>query len=279
LQYNEAYSNHAGNSDGDGIILDVTNNSIMQFNYSHDNDGAGLFLFAETGATSTNNIIRYNISQNDARTQQNTYGGIFVGADVINADIYNNTVFMGPSSTSSPAAIRLLGLLGNSIHVRNNIFETTGGVPVVSWDGTGTGLLFQGNDYWSAKSPLAIDWNGTTYSTLPAWRTATGQEMVHGQPTGLNVQPGLTNAGGGGTIGNADRLITLTAYEIQPNSPLADAGLDLSAFGLTWDPYHFGDDGFIDRFFADTPTDFYSDLLPFAGPFSIGANQTASAST
>ncbi len=273
LQYNESYSNHAGNSDGDGIILDVTNNSIMQFNYSHDNDGAGLFLFAETGATSTNNIIRDNISQDDARTQQNTYGGIFVGADVINAQIYNNTVFMDASATSSPAAIRLLGLLGSTIDVRNNIFETTGGVPVVSWDGTGTGVLFQGNDYWSGKSPLAIDWNGVTYQTLPGWRAATGQETVHGQPSGLNVQPGLTDAGGGGTIGNANRLITLTAYELQPTSALADAGLDLSAFGLTWDPYHFGDDGFIDRFFADTATDFYSNLLPFAGPFSVGANQ------
>jgi Right handed beta helix region len=278
LQYNEAYSNHAGNSDGDGIILDVTNDSIMQFNYSHDNDGAGLFLFAETGATSTNNIIRYNISQNDARTQQNTYGGIFVGADVNNTEIYNNTVFMGPSPTSSPAAIRLLGLLGSTIDVRNNIFESTGGVPAVFWDGSGTGNLFQGNDYWSGKSPLTIDWNGVTYNTLQSWRAATGQETVHGLPSGLNVQPGLTDAGGGGTIGNADRLITLTAYELEPNSPLADAGLDLGAFGQTWDPYQFGDDGFIDRFFADTATDFYENLLPFAGPFSIGANQASTSS-
>jgi parallel beta helix pectate lyase-like protein len=277
LQYNEAYSNHAGNSDGDGIILDVTNNSIMQFNYSHDNDGAGLFLFAETGATSTNNIIRYNISQNDARTQGGTYGGIFVGADVNNTQIYNNTVFMGPSTTSSPAAIRLLGLLGTTIDVRNNIFETTGGVPVVDWDGTGSNLLFQENDYWSGKSALAIQWNGATYSTLKAWRAATGQETLDGIPIGLNVQPGLTDAGGGGTIGNADRLITLTAYELLPNSPLVDVGLDLGDLGVTWDPYHFADDAFLDRAFADTPMDFYGNLLPPEGSnqFSIGANQSA----
>ncbi|HEV3301254.1 MAG TPA: right-handed parallel beta-helix repeat-containing protein [Planctomycetaceae bacterium] len=277
LQYNEAYSNHAGNSDGDGIILDVTNNSIMQFNYSHDNDGAGLFLFAETGATSTNNIIRGNISQNDARTQQNTYGGIFVGADVINADIYNNTVFTAPSATSSPAAIRLLGLLGNSIHVRNNIFETTGGVPVVFWDGSGTDVLFQGNAYWSGNRALSIQWNGATYTTLKAWRAATGEEMLNGSAVGLRVQPGLTDAGGGGTIGNADRLITLTAYQLRPHSQLADAGLDLSQFGLTWDPYHFADDAFIDRVFSDTPMDFYGNLLPPAGSneFSVGANQSA----
>jgi len=281
LQYNESYSNHAGNSDGDGIILDVTNNSIMQFNYSHDNDGAGLFLYAETGATSTDNIIRYNISQNDARTQQNVYGGIFVGADVINAEISNNTVFMAPSATSSPAAIRLSGLLGSSIDVRNNIFETNGGVPVADWDGTGTGVLFQGNDYWSGKSALSIQWNGATYNTLQLWRAVTGEETLDRSPVGLNVQPGLSDAGGGGTIGNADRLITLTPYELQPDSSLAEAGLNLSQFGLTWDPYHFADDAFIDRFFADTPTDFYDNLLPPSASnlLSVGANQSVTGTT
>jgi hypothetical protein len=275
LQYNEAFSNHAGNSDGDGIILDVTNDSVMQFNYTHDNDGAGLFLLAETGFTSTRNVIRYNISQDDARTQQDTYGGIFVGADVINADIYNNTVFMDSSPTSSPAAIRLLGLLGTSIHVRNNLFMTTGGVPVVNWDGTGTDILFQGNDYWSGKSPLAIEWGGVTYHALAAWRAATGEEMLGTEPVGLRVDPRLTDAGGGGTIGNGDRLLTLSAYELLRSSPLAHAGLDVAAFGVTWDPYHFANDAFLGRYFDATATDFYENLLPSPGSklFSVGADQ------
>jgi hypothetical protein len=280
LQYNEAYSNHKGNSDGDGIILDVTNDSVMQFNYTHDNDGAGLFLFAEDTFTATGNVIRYNVSQDDARTQQNTYGGIFVGNDVVNADIYNNTVFMDPSPTSSPAAIRLLSLLGDSIHVRDNIFMTTGGVPVVSSDGTGTDVLFQGNDYWSGSSPLAILWGGTTYHTLAAWRAATGEEtlgnpLLGGEPVGLRVNPGLNDAGGGGIIGNADRLVTLTAYELGGGSPLTHAGLDPAAFGVTWDPYHFANDGFMSRYFDATPTDFYGNLVPPAGSklFSVGADQ------
>jgi len=274
LQYNEAYDNHAGNSDGDGVILDVTNDSIMQYNYTFDNDGAGLFLFAESGASSTNNIVRYNISQNDARTQGSTYAGILVGADIINADIYNNTVFMDPSATSSPSAI-VVGVYGNSVHVYNNIFMTTGGVPVINLNGTGTDLLFQGNDYWTGNTPLSILWNGATFHTLRSWRAATGQEMLDGKPVGLQVAPGLTDAGGGGVIGNADQLITLTAYELLRDSPLVHAGLDLSQFGLTWDPYHFANDAFIDRFFDATPMDFYANLLPSAGSnlFSLGANQ------
>jgi hypothetical protein len=275
LQYNEAYSNHRGASDGDGVILDTTTDSIMQFNYTHDNDGGGLFLFAEAGSVSNGNVIRYNISQDDARNMQDFYGGIAIGLDVNNADIYNNTIFVDPSPNSSPSGIRMAGLSGVSIHVRNNIFMTTGGVPVVSWDGTGTDVVFQGNDYWSGTSPLTILSNGVTYKSLAAWRAATGEEMLGSEPIGLHVNPGLTHAGGGGTIGNADRLFTLAAYQLLPGSRLTRAGLDLAAFGVAWDPYHMADDPFLGRFFNATPTDFYENLLasPGSNLFSIGADQ------
>ena len=43
-------------------------NSVMQYNYSHDNDGAGYLLAQFTYAREfTNNIVRYNISENDGR--------------------------------------------------------------------------------------------------------------------------------------------------------------------------------------------------------------------
>jgi hypothetical protein len=58
-------------------------------------------------------------------------------------------------------------------------------------------------------------------------------------------------------------------------SSLIHAGLDPNAFGVTWDPYHFANDSFLNRFFDATPTDFYGNLLPPAGSkrFSLGANQ------
>jgi hypothetical protein len=278
LQYNEAYANHQGQSDGDGIILDVTTNSVMQFNYTHDNDGAGLFLYAETDYTAMDNVIRYNISQNDARTQGDTFGGIFVGADVSNADIYNNTVFMGPSPTSSPAAIRLLDLGGTSVHIRDNLFVTTDGVPVVSSDGTGMDVLFQGNDYWSSGSADQFVFGDTTYvglDRLMGWRTSTGQETLNGAPVGYEVDLLLNDPGGGGTIGNADRLSSLTAYQLMNRSPVGHAGLDSSQFGITWDPYGYANDTFLSAHFNPRPTDFYGHALPAAGSgrFSIGADQ------
>ena len=56
--------------DGDGFDLDggVTN-SVIQYCYSHDNDGPGLMLYGYTDAgvaTWNNNTIRYCVSQNDA---------------------------------------------------------------------------------------------------------------------------------------------------------------------------------------------------------------------
>jgi hypothetical protein len=278
LQYNEAYSNHRGAADGDGIILDTTSNSIMQFNYSHNNDGGGLFLGAENGTASANDVVRFNISQNDARTQGAVYGGIFVWQNVSNADIYNNTVFMGPSPNSSPAALRFLGLSGTSVHVRNNIFITTGGVPLVVYDGGGSDLLLQGNDYWTSGAAFQIQWVNTTYNSLDGpngWRANTGQEMLNGVAVGFEVDPQLKNPGMGRTIGNADMLASLSAYQLRRTSPVRHAGLDLSQFGTAWDPYSFAADPFLAPHFNVTPTDFYGDTLPAAGSglFSIGADQ------
>src|SRR5262249_13917469 len=142
LQFDESYANHEGAADGEGIVLDVTTNSVMQFNYSHDNDGPGFFFGAETGQSSSNDIIRYNISQNDDRGPKTHYGGIFIWQNVSNGDIYNNTVFVEPSSNGTAAAIGVYLWSGSSVHVLNNLFITTGGAPLVSYNGGGTDLLF-----------------------------------------------------------------------------------------------------------------------------------------
>src|SRR4029079_14970540 len=71
-------------------------NSVIQYNYSHDNYGAGhQTAQPTTGAPRAwgHNVIRYNISQNDGRG--NAYGGLFMngGAAMTNVDVYNNTIF------------------------------------------------------------------------------------------------------------------------------------------------------------------------------------------
>ena len=80
IQYNESYGNLGDRVDGDGFDMDGgTTNCILQYNYSHDNDGAG-YLQAQfpDAQEHSGDIIRYNISQNDGR--KNSYGAIEVSA-------------------------------------------------------------------------------------------------------------------------------------------------------------------------------------------------------
>jgi hypothetical protein len=71
------------------------------------------------------------------------------------------------------------------------------------------------------------------YTSLGGWRTATGQEMLAGTPTGLVVDPKLVGAGEGASLRNPDRLTDLKAYKLQADTPLLGRGLDLAAlFGV-----------------------------------------------
>jgi len=257
IQYNESYGNHTATAtDGDGFDLDQNvTNSVMQYNYSHGNDGSG-YLYSESGNVNSGNTVRYNISENDGRA--NNYGAIYVWGGVHNADIYNNTVFVGPSAGTTPRAIQVYGWSGSGVHIRDNIVEVTGGVPLVDVNSSGgAGLLLQGNDYYAADGNARFLWSGATYIDVASWRAATGQETVGGSAVGLSSNPALRDPGNGGTIGDANKLASLAAYQLQDGSPLINAGLDLRTLaGL-----------------SPGPTDFYGNPTPYQSAFDIGAHE------
>jgi hypothetical protein len=238
IQYNESHHNKTGTSkDGGGFDLDGgTTNSIMQYNYSHDNQGAGFLLAQYSGApTMKNLIVRYNVSENDGR--KNEYGGIHLWSSGSNggiqyANIYNNTVYMTPTSTGTPKAVVIRGGGMKGIRIRNNIFQTTGGLTVVR-NGTTADIRFEGNDYWSSGSAFKILWGSTTYTSLSGWRSATGQEKINGVASGYSLNPDLVDPGKGVTIGDPRLLSNLGGYKLKSTSALIDKGLNLTAlFGL-----------------------------------------------
>jgi hypothetical protein len=207
----------------------------MQYNYSHDNMGPGFLLYQFAGARAYgNNTVRYNISQNDAR--YGDYAAIYLGggAGLTNNHVYQNTVYLTPSA-SAPllSAVKFFGL-GAGNKIRNNIFYVTGGVPLINSDVnyTTATVQFQGNDYYVASGAFQILWGGTPYASLAAWRTATSQE-INGVNTGSTANPMLVNPGGGGTIGDADLLHTLVAYQFLPASPARNAGVNLTTLGVS----------------------------------------------
>ena len=121
--------------DGGGFDLDggVTN-SVLQYNYSHDNDGAGYLVYSYPDApyTCRNNTVRYNISQNDGRKHH--FGAILVGGDLRDTNIYNNTLYVSPdcpillltnsTTGATPCALILSG--GKNTRCFNNIILTIG---------------------------------------------------------------------------------------------------------------------------------------------------------
>ncbi len=242
IQSNESYANRTGSAaDGGGFDLDQNVvDSVLQYNYSHDNDGPG-YLLAHRYDTGGHhgNVVRYNVSQDDARKGG---GGAFaVWGEVRDADVYHNVVYATPPPRGSSPAVTVTnaGAPGAEVHgVRftNNVFLVGGGVGLVevgAWQvATATDLRFEGNDWWGSGGPTRFTWAGTTYLSLGDWRTATGQEQSGGTPIGFTVDPGMVGPGNGPD-----------SYRLLPGSVLVDAGLPAASIGpvpVTRD--HFGGD-------------------------------------
>ncbi len=236
IQKCESHHNQSGtNRDGGGFDLDGgCTNSVLQYNYSHDNDGPGYLLAQYPAAPPLSDVtIRYNISENDGR--RHGHGAIMLwssGASggIQRAAIYNNTVYVSPPIDGSrPKAVEITSSGIKDITFRNNLLQTSGGLAVLS-SVTTEDLLFQGNAYWSTGQPLRIEWGEARYASLAAWRAGTGQETSKSRPTGFFLDPRLS-APGGGTLSplrSGRPLTTLPAYRLQPDSELLSAGLDLA---------------------------------------------------
>ncbi len=232
IQHNEAYNISSGTGcDGGGFDLDggVTN-GIMQYNYSHDNDGAGYLVGQFGGARPMNNIIvRYNISENDAATN----GGsiyLFNGASQMdNIYVYNNTFYIKEQAGNrSSAAIKLLEwkVIKGNIQFNNNILYAGNGADLVSVP-KGYSATLKGNLYYSPDS-FNIAFQGNSYSSLASFRT-TGNEVFNALNTGIEGDPKLNSPGSGTIIGHGKDITGLSSYKIAADSPAKHQGINLDS--------------------------------------------------
>src|SRR4051812_9191355 len=212
IQSNESYDNRTGGGvDGGGFDLDDrVSGSVIQYNRSHDNDGAG-YLIANPSRdpVHADNVVRFNLSERDGR--RNGYPGISIWRRTARLDVYHNTV-VGPAR-----AVRATELGDGSAALRDNLFVRTSPGPVLDVTAAATAAAFQGNAYWASDGALTFDWATRRYSGLPAWRQGSGQERLGDAATGVALNPRLA----GGT--SADDT---GAYAPGPGSPLIDAALD-----------------------------------------------------
>jgi len=222
IEHSVAYGNRTGNRvDGNGFGLDQnTSHSVLQFDRSYGNDGAGFLVYSALGnGAQRDNVVRYDISSGDVRDANAFYGGITVIGRVARADVYQNTVVM----TRGPGPALRLGPAVHAVSVRNNILAARRGPIVAAVRALPPhSAVLQGNDYFSAAAPWAVTWGPASYASLSAWRAASAQELVAGRTSGFAVDPRLT-----------------PRFALPAGSPLLGAGLDLAVFGLEPGPVNY----------------------------------------
>ena len=251
IQHCVSHHNRSTGADGGGFDLDGgMTNSLVQYNYSHDNYGSGFLICQYAGAGRfAGNTVRYNISQDDGLKDHNA--GIFVwigGAEMKSTLVHNNTIFNNKGSAVAIAFDKKYEAQVSQFEFYNNIFVSLSD----QVRGAAKGR-FAGNLYWSMGSrSFRIEGAGG----LESWRAATDQEKIGDRILGMFADP-LLAKDGPGLIDQPAKLSTLHEYLLLPGSPARGSGLDLKKqFGI--DP---GDQ------------DFYGNRLSGLSVWSIGAHQ------
>lgn len=237
IQYNESHHNSNGQGcDGGGFDFDggVTN-SVMQYNYSHDNDGAGFLVAQYAYAPAMENLtIRYNISENDG--QEEGYGGITLWTSetgdyptIKNVFIYNNTIYSSASTTSTAASIWNDDYI--NVLFLNNIFLTENN-PLLEIEAT-EGFSFVRNSYHSYSGDFLIKDDSKSYMDLFSWMKESGAETIGNSYTGNEGDPFLTNYGTLGTVSNFTQLFSTSYYRLTDTSGLINKGISVGNLGLS----------------------------------------------
>jgi hypothetical protein len=196
IQYNEVCRTKMWQGDGFGLHTDFVqaDTCIIQYNYSHDNDGP---FFCDPWPEPINDgtplpitIFRYNISQNDFR---NPAAAGLVGLGLGGAQFYNNTIYSTGPITFYSTGHALYSQDGKN-EIRNNIFF--GFNSASSWDVAEDS--FYTNGYYGN---LAIPSNEN--------------KAITSSPNSVYI-----NAGSGG-----NGLNSVNGYKLDPHSACLNAGV------------------------------------------------------
>ncbi|MBV8251366.1 MAG: right-handed parallel beta-helix repeat-containing protein [Chitinophaga sp.] len=197
IQYNEVAYTRLTNpvpyasmdSEAFDIDLSTPGYTIIQYNYSHDNEGGFFLHMGNPGPDFTYGIVRYNISQNDGNGFSNRVFELHEHPNglVVPIYIYNNTFY-------------------NDVKI--GVLDRAGGT------GIHPGLEFRNNIFYSAATQFDdqtnIVYDHNLYYPGPP---ATSDNYA------LTANPALVAPGTGGSGMN-----TTTGYKISASSPVIGAG-------------------------------------------------------
>jgi len=213
IQHCHAYDNRTGGrgADGGGFDLDGgCTDCILQYNYSHDNEGAGYLICSWDPVKSpcTGCICRYNVSVNDGLA--NGYASIHFWQNM-DCVIHNNTC-LTRGAPGMKFQMGSSGATGNLI--ANNLFvcDTPEDVPMVKSDYDIGGNLFRNNCYWHLRGEPRFEPNKQEIRGVAAFMAA-----VNGEGE-ISADPLFADAGAGN-------------FRLRPGSPCRGAGMRLPKTG------------------------------------------------
>lgn len=238
IQFNESYGNapssYSAGCDWDGFALDAgTQNSALQYNYSHDNYGAGFLAYMNRVGNNNwqNNVIRYNISVNDS-ANSNFGSFTFNGGGDNASSVFNNTAYNHGQQGNTQTGLCSNSFGGSATTFLNNIcYNDNGNVFVYSTGGDY--VPADGNDYFriGPAPSYFIQYNGTTYSTFAAYQSGSGQD-AHGTTVnpGFAVMPSLPapTCYVDGTVPSGPQPCP-SGYKLSSGSAIIGAGLNVTS--------------------------------------------------
>jgi hypothetical protein len=234
LQHNEAFRQRVHTAcPWDGGAFNVNgSNAVVQYNYSHDNDGSSILI--DNDPENQDAVVRYNVSENDGR-QANNNGAVVLTGGRGGYHVYNNTVFLSQAAGARGPLVVVGGENDHGpsepsgVYLRNNaLYSDADGPYLVADTGAVKDLRFEGNAYFDPSGRYAIAWGADEIAGIEAWSDQTGQERIDEKPTWRVDDPLLCDPGRAGVL-HPRALTMLRAYRPKGGSPLVDAGLDLRA--------------------------------------------------
>lgn len=223
IQHCLSYRNKTsvGGADGGGFDFDggITN-SIIQYCLSYENQGSGYCIFQYRGASPWyNNVIRYNISENDG-TVSDSKAGINIWNSSGDARqfhdclVYNNTIYNTMEAAinfSETSERKQFGFYNNIFIGKDNLIKGDKGMDI-----------FHGNDWWG----MTKKFNADGMLDFSAWAKKYQKEMISGKIVGFNIDPHF-KAPGKTAINSFPQKESFNKYKIPVNSLLRNRGLDL----------------------------------------------------
>ncbi|MBA3709579.1 MAG: right-handed parallel beta-helix repeat-containing protein, partial [Planctomycetes bacterium] len=160
FQFNECYEMSSYSPGVDGGAFDVdwgSTNTLIQYNYAHDNQGFGVVVYGLQGVPSANSVIRYNIFSHDRNSEiVLATGG---GGTLDGVQIYGNTISTDRVGLQAPDVARSGS--GSYLFVDNivrssspTLLDVSGGYLRVDHN---LGWCTSGTSNWSSGSGVYAD--------------------------------------------------------------------------------------------------------------------------